>query len=103
MPPMFDAITSAIRKGADASARRSHTSRVTGATSSTVVTLSRSAEAVAVMTTSMAMTRKGLALAFLTAQIARYSNMPVFFSTPTIVIMPISRKTTFQSIPESCE
>ena len=32
-------------------------------------------------------------------QIARYSNMPVFFSTPTINIMPRSRKMTFQSTP----
>jgi hypothetical protein len=41
--------------------------------------------------------------AFFTDQIARYSNMPVFFSTPTIIIMPISRKMTFQSTPESSE
>lgn len=67
------------------------------------MTLSRSAEATAVMTTSMAITRKGLAFAFFTDQMARYSNMPVFFSTPTIIIMPISRKMTFQSTPESSE
>lgn len=29
--------------------------------------------------------------------------MPVFFSTPTIIIMPMSRKMTFQSMPESSE
>jgi hypothetical protein len=46
-----DANTSAIRKGAARSPRRSQTSRVTGAMSRTVVTLSSSAEAMAVITT----------------------------------------------------
>lgn len=63
------------------------------------MTLSSSAEAVAVITMSMTITRKGLARARFTAQMARYSNSPVFFSTPTIIIMPMSRKMTFQSTP----
>ena len=99
MPPILEARTSAIRNGATGSARRSQTSRVTGAMSSTVVTLSSSAEATAVITISMTITRKGLAFALFTDQMARYSNRPVFFSTPTIIIMPISRKMTFQSMP----
>ena len=103
VPPMFDASTSAIRNGATGSASRSQTSRVTGAISRTVVTLSSRAEAAAVIMISMAMTRKGLAFALFTDQMARYSKRPVFFSTPTIIIMPRSRKMTFQSMPESSE
>ena len=68
-----------------------------------MVTLSSRAEATAVMTMSITMTRKGLARALLTDQIARYSNRPVLLSTPTIIIMPMSRKMTFQSMPESSE
>ncbi len=48
VPPMFEASTSAIRKGTGLSFSLLQTSSVTGATSSTVVTLSRSAEATAV-------------------------------------------------------
>jgi hypothetical protein len=51
----------------------------------------------------MAITRYGRALARFTDQIARYSNMPVRFGTPTIIIMPSSRKMTFQSTPASTE
>ena len=43
-PPMFDANTSEIRYGAAGSPSRAQTERVTGATSSTVVTLSSTGE-----------------------------------------------------------
>ena len=88
-----------MRNGAVRRARRSQISRVTGAISRTVVTLSSRAEAAAVITTSMAMTRKGRPRARLTDQIARYSKTPVWRMTPTITIMPSSRKMTFQSMP----
>ena len=42
-------------------------------------------------------------LARLTAQIATYSKMPVWRSTLTMIIIPSSRKMTFQSIPVSRE
>ena len=48
-PPMFEAIASAIRNGTGGMPSRSQTSSVTGAISSTVVTLSSSADATAVM------------------------------------------------------
>ena len=99
VPPMLEAITSAIRNGTGATSIWSHTSRVTGATSSTVVTLSSRAEATAVMTISIAMTRKGRPRARFAAQIARYSKTPVWRSTPTMTIIPSSRKMTFQSTP----
>src|SRR5688572_21963129 len=61
-PPMLEAIASAIRNGTTGTPRRSHTRNVTGATSSTVVTLSSAAEATAVTRTRITMTRNGLPL-----------------------------------------
>ena len=48
-------------------------------------------------------TRNGEPPARLAAQIAVYSNTPVWRSTPTITIVPSSRKMTSQSIPVSRE
>ncbi len=59
VPPMLDAIASAIRKGTGGTPSRSQTSKVTGAISSTVVTLSSAAEATAVIRTSRTMTANG--------------------------------------------
>ncbi len=100
-PPMLEASTSAIRYGAAGTSSRSHTSRVTGATSSTVVTLSRNADATAVSSTSMTMMGKGRPRAFFADQIARNSNSPVCLTTLTMTIMPSRRKMTFQSTPVS--
>ena len=102
-PPMLEARTSAIRNGPGLTPSRSQTSRVTGAISSTVVTLSKKAEATAVMSTSSTITRNGEPLARLAAQMATYSNTPVRRSTPTMIIMPSSRKMTSQSTPVSWE
>ena len=71
VPPMLEAIASARRNGIGDSPSRSHTSRVTGATSSTVVTLSSSADATAVMTTRSTMVAKGRPRVRLAAQMAR--------------------------------
>ena len=76
---------------------------MTGATSSTVVTLSSNAEASAVMMISSTIRGNGRPRAFLAAQIARYSKMPVSRITLTMTIMPSSRNTTFQSTPDSSE
>ncbi len=100
---MFDANASAIKNGAGPISSRSHTSRVTGAISSTVVTLSSKAEANAVTSTSRIMIRSGDPRARLAAQIATYSNTPVCRSTLTMIIMPNSKKITSQSIPVSRE
>ncbi len=98
---MFEARTSAIRNGTGLISSRSHTSSVTGAISRTVVTLSSSADANAVTRTNRIMIRSGEPLARLAAQIATYSKTPVCRSTPTMIIIPNSRKMTFQSIPVS--
>ena len=82
---------------------RSQTSRVTGAISSTVVTLSRNADASAVIRTSSSITRNGEPFARLAAQMATYSNTPVRRSTETMIIIPSSRKMTSQSMPVSGE
>ena len=103
VPPMFEAIASASRNGTGEVPSRSQTSSVTGATSSTVVTLSSRAEATAVSTTSMTMTRKGRPRARFADQIAMNSNTPVCLTMPTMIIIPSSRKMTFQSIPVSSE
>ncbi len=57
VPPMFEAITSAMRYGAARSPSRSHTRNVTGAMSRTVVTLSSNADAPAVITHSITISR----------------------------------------------
>ena len=101
VPPMLDAIASAIRNGTGRHPSRSHTSSVTGATSSTVVTLSSSADATAVITTSITMIANGLPRARLADQMARYSNTPVCLTMLTMTIIPSSKKMTFQSTPVS--
>ena len=78
-------------------------SRVTGAISSTVVTLSRKAETTAVTTEKMAIILKGSPFATFALLIAMYSNTPVGFMMLMITIMLIIRKTTFQSTPRSME
>jgi hypothetical protein len=70
VPPMLEAMTSASRNGTGGTPSRSQTRNVTGAIRSTVVTLSSSADATAVMRTSITMTAKGLPRARLAAQIA---------------------------------
>ncbi len=71
VPPMFAARTSAIRKGTTGSRRRWQTARVTGATRSMTVTLSRKAETTAVSNTKMIISRKDRPRLFFAAQIAR--------------------------------
>ena len=56
-PPMLEASTSAMRNGTGRSPSRSHTRNVTGAMSRTVVTLSSTADATAVSTHSITISR----------------------------------------------
>jgi len=102
-PPMLDANTSAIRYGAALIASRSHINSVTGAINKTVVTLSSRADANPVTATNRIMIRSGLPPARLAAQSAVNSKTPVCRMTPTMTIMPNSKKTTSQSIPVSRE
>ena len=102
-PPMLEARTSAIRNGTGETPSRSHTSKVTGAINSTVVTLSKRAEATVVMSTSSTITRNGEPSARFAAQMATYSKTPVCRRIPTMIIMPSSRNMTSQSMPVSWE
>ena len=103
VPPMLDANASASRKGTGVIPSRSHTEQRDRGDSSTVVTLSSSAEATAVTSTSRTNRRAGRPRASFAERIARYSNTPVRRITPTTSIMPSSRKITSQSMPVSRE
>ncbi|OPZ90872.1 MAG: hypothetical protein BWY73_01228 [candidate division TA06 bacterium ADurb.Bin417] len=98
VPPMLEAMASAIRKGIGSSSSESAIRMVTGAMSSTVVTLSRKAEIRAVMAGKKSRISSGLPRAALAERMARYWKRPVFLATATTSIMPTSRKMVFQSI-----
>jgi hypothetical protein len=100
VPPMFEASTSAIRYGLGSISSSFAISSVTGVNSSTVVTLSRNAEATAVSAISITMMRNGLPSASFAQRTAAHSNTPVVDRTWTSTIIPINRKITFQSIPK---
>ena len=96
---MLEAKTSAMMYGAARSPSRSQTRNVTGAISSTVVTLSSSADANAVISTSRIISTYGRPRLRFADQMATYSKTPVWRSTETITIIPKSRKMTFHSTP----
>ena len=74
---------------------------VTGTTSSTVVTLSSSADSTAVVSCNSSRMPAGLALAFCAAQIASAWNMPERREIDTRIIMPVRSPMVFQSMPLS--
>ena len=74
---------------------------VTGATSSTVVTLSRKADKTAVATDSIASIAQGCARPFFAAQIARYSNMPQRREIETSIIIPVKSAIVLKSMPRT--
>jgi hypothetical protein len=102
-PPMFEASTSAIRYGTGENPSRAHIRMVTGATSITVVTLSSNAETTPVTRINSTSIRYGRPPDRFTTQIARNSKRPVSLTTLTMIIMPSSRKITFQSMPACAE
>src|ERR1700722_498729 len=100
-PPTLEANTSAINIGTGLVSSATQTSKVTGAISNTETTLGSTAEASAITSISSNMMRNGEPLARLTAQIATYSNAPVWRRMLTIIIIPSIKKMTSQSIPLS--
>lgn len=74
-------------------------SRVTGTISSTVVTLSSSAEKTAVTRQSISSMPGGFALTRLAAQMATYWKMPHLPVIATSTIMPVSRPMVLKSTP----
>ncbi len=99
VPPMFDARICEKRNGYALTLSASVMTSVTGTTSSTVVTLSRNAEATAVTTASIARIPAGFALTSFADQIARYSKTPHFRVIETMIIMPTSRPMVLKSMP----
>jgi len=79
--------------------RASVISKVTGAISSTVVTLSSSAENSAVTTDSITSSPHGSAFATLAAFTATYWNPPLFCVMATMTIMPVNRLMVLRSMP----
>ena len=73
-----------------------------GAISSTVVTLSSRADSAAVVAASPITIAIGRPRAILADLIATHSNTPVWRVTFTTIIMPMSKKTVFQSTPATC-
>ena len=100
-PPIFEAKTWDKINGTGETFNCLQTTKVIGTASKIVVTLSKIALAIAVKIIKKTSARFGSPFAFLIALIARYSNNPVLWITPTIIIMPSNRKITFQSIPVS--
>ena len=94
VPPILEAIVSAIRNGIGGTPSSLATSKVTGATSRMVVTLSRNADRTAVANTSRIMVRIGSPFASFAHLIATYWNRPVPESRLTSSIIPASVKTT---------
>ena len=97
-PPMFDASTSAISIGTAETLSVCATAIVTGAISTTVVTLSRKADVTAVMAQSSSSTPIGLPPAAFAERIAIHWNTPVLAIVFAMIIMPVSRKITSRSI-----
>ena len=97
MPPISDARISAMRKGTGLTLRLEATNNVTGATSTTMVTLSRNAEVTAVTKERITNMRKGSPFPNRTAWSAIHWKRPVSFRTLAIIIMAARRKITFQS------
>ncbi len=98
VPPMLEASTSAISIGTAFTPSVSATTSVTGAISTTVVTLSRKAEATAVIRHSRISTRIGLPFAAFAERIAIQRKTPVSAIVLAMIIIPTSRKITSRSI-----
>ncbi len=74
------------------------TEKMIGVMRTTVVTLSRKAETIAVTAARMIRSRIGWPCDRRTERMARSSKNPVFARTDAITIIPASRKMTFRSI-----
>src|ERR1700743_1557890 len=97
-PPMLEANTSAMRNGTGLISNRSHSSSVTGAINNTETTLGRMADDTAITSINRIMMRSGEPLERLTAQIAAYSNAPVWRMMLTMNIMASLKDMTSQAI-----
>ena len=88
VPPTFEAMISTIKNGTGLISSILHTVKVTGPISKTVVTLSKNADNTAVIRQNNTIIIQGLPFAIFAARMAKYSNMPEFFTTATKIIIP---------------
>ena len=90
VPPMFEAMIWVMKKGMGLIFSMFVMASVMGPISSTVVTLSKKADKIAVMRTNKTISFQGWPLAIFAARMAMYSNKPEFLTTATKSIMPTS-------------
>ncbi|EDS76661.1 hypothetical protein CBC_A0200 [Clostridium botulinum C str. Eklund] len=97
VPPIFDDRISDIKKGIGLVSKVFVTTKVTGTSNKTVVTLSKSAEKVNVISENTTSKVIGLPFESLAALIATYSKTPVRFVMLTIIIIDTSRPIVLKS------
>ncbi len=100
-PPTLESMASAISSGAAGMRSTRAMTRVAGAMTTTVVTLSRNIDSTVVTAPSMRNTRKGRPPERLPARSARYSKKPVGSRRATTIIMPSSSPMVVKSIAAS--
>ena len=98
VPPIFEAKICENRYGLTSTFSCAVMLNVMGTVSSTVVTLSSSAEQTIVSAESATSSSMGRALTFFAAQMARKLNRPVSLVIFTMTIMPMSRPSVLKSM-----
>ncbi|OPY63745.1 MAG: hypothetical protein A4E56_00280 [Pelotomaculum sp. PtaU1.Bin065] len=98
VPPILEAMISEIKNGNGLSSSCLAMAKVTGTINSTVVTLSKNADKIAVIKDRAAIILIGSPLELLAALIAKYSKIPVCLVIPTIIIIPTSKPMVLKSI-----
>ena len=101
VPPMFEARICEMRIGTGSMRSRLAMKKVTGTMSTTVVTLSSTADTTAVTIDAMTSTRYGSPRVMRTASTAIHWKRPVFASMFAMTIIPASRKITLKSTTDS--
>ena len=98
VPPIFELIICAIRKGLTSTFNCEAMLKVIGTVNKTVVTLSKSAEQVAVSKLKATSNLTGSALTFFADQIAKKLKSPVSLVMFTIIIIPIKSPSVLKSM-----
>ncbi|SJW98748.1 Uncharacterised protein [Clostridioides difficile] len=98
VPPIFEAKICVIKNGTGLSPNICVITIVIGPISKTVVTLSNTADKIAVIIAKQIIIFHGSPLAFFAVQIAIYSNNPEFLTTATNSIIPTNTPIVLKSI-----
>ena len=92
MPPIFEANISVIKKGTGSQSNSFAITNVIGIIRTTMVTLSKKAEAIAVKIAKASNTNLGCPFVDFKSCIASHLKIPLLLAICTIIIMPIRRK-----------